>query len=139
MPPEPRIELTTLLLCDYALTSQDGKISAVGIFSQVTVNRLPTAHPRLFIVAVLEADPGPYELHLQVVSPSGDGLLREQPRLRITVPDGATTANIVADLKGLRLTEMGRHRIELRSGSRLLGGAPFNVSLVWRQQKAASA
>jgi hypothetical protein len=137
--PEPRIELTTLLLCDYALTSQDGKISAVGIFSQVTVNRLPTAHPRLFIVAVLEADPGPYELHLQVVSPSGDGLLREQPRLRISVPDGATTANIVADLKGLRLTEMGRHRIELRSGSRLLGGAPFNVSLVWRQQKAASA
>ena len=139
MAPEPRIELTTLLLCDYALTSQDGKISAVGIFSQVTVNRLPTAHPRLFIVAVLEADPGPYELHLQVVSPSGDGLLREQPRLRISVPDGATTANIVADLKGLRLTEMGRHRIELRSGSRLLGGAPFNVSLVWRQQKAASA
>ena len=139
MAPEPRIELTTLLLCDYALTSQDGKISAVGIFSQFTVNRLPTAHPRLFIVAVLEADPGPYELHLQVVSPSGEGLLREQPRLRITVPDGATTANIVADLKGLRLTEMGRHRIELRAGSRLLGSAPFNVALVWRQQKAASA
>ncbi|MFN2483493.1 MAG: hypothetical protein ABR509_00955 [Candidatus Limnocylindria bacterium] len=139
MAPEPRIELTTLLLCDYALTSQDGKISAVGIFSQVTVNRLPTAHPRLFIVAVLEADPGPHELHLQVVSPSGEGVLREQPRLRISVPDGATTANIVADLKGLRLTEMGRHRIELRSGSRLLGSAPFNVALVWRQQKVASA
>ncbi|MDQ3880312.1 MAG: hypothetical protein M3295_04485 [Chloroflexota bacterium] len=139
MPPEPRIGLTTLLLCDYALTSQDGKISAIGIFSQITVNRLPTAHPRLFIVAVLEADPGPYELELQVLAPSGTGLLREQPRLRITVPDGATTANIVADLKGLRITEIGRHRIELHAGSRLLGSAPFTISLVWRQQKVASA
>lgn len=139
MPPEPRIELTTLLLCDYAITSQDGKISAIGIFSQISVQRLPSAHSRMFIVAVLEADPGPYELHLQVISPQGAPLLREQPRLTLNVPEGAATANIVADLKGLRIAELGRHRIELRSGSRLLGSAPFNVSLVWRQQKAASA
>ena len=138
MSPEPRIELTTLLLCDYALTSQDGKISAIGMFSQISVQKLPQAHPRLFIVAVMEADPGPYELHLQVVSPQGAPLLREQPRLQLKVPDGATTANIVADLKGLRISELGQHRIEMRHGSRLLGSAPLNVSLVWRQQKAAN-
>ena len=139
MAPEPRIELTTLLLCDYSITHQDGKISAIGIFSQINVNRLPVDHDRFFIVAVLEADPGPHEVHLQVISPQGEQLLREPPRLRIQVPDRATTANIVADLKGLRLAELGRHRIELRAGSRLLGSAPFTVALVWRQQQAASA
>jgi hypothetical protein len=50
------------------------------------------------------------------------------------VPPTATTANIVADLKGMRLEEIGRHRIEVRSGAEVLGSAPFNVNLVMRQQ-----
>ena len=49
------VELHTLLLCDYALTAQDGKISAIGVFSQINVARLPATHGRCFIVAILEA------------------------------------------------------------------------------------
>lgn len=135
---EQRIELHTLLLCDYAMTAQDGKISAIGIFSQINVAKLPAVHGRCFIVAVLEAEPGPYELTLQVVSPKGQPVLDQAPQLRIEVPANATTANIVADLKGMRIGELGRHRIELRSGDRMLGSAPFNINLLWRQQKAAN-
>jgi hypothetical protein len=128
------LQLHTLLLCDYALTAQDGKISAVGVFSQINVARLPAPHGRCFIVAILEANPGPHELSIQVVSPSGRDTLSQAPRLRIEVPPSATTANIVADLKGMRLEEIGRHRIEVRSDGRQLGSAPFNVNLVMRQQ-----
>jgi hypothetical protein len=128
------LQLHTLLLCDYALTAQDGKISAVGVFSQINVARLPATHGRCFIVAILEANPGPHELSIQVVSPSGRDTLSQAPRLRIEVPPSATTANIVADLKGMRLEEIGRHRIEVRSDGRQLGSAPFNVNLVMRQQ-----
>ena len=130
----PDLQLHTLLLCDYALTAQDGKISAVGVFSQINVARLPATHGRCFIVAILEADPGPHELSIQVVSPSGRDTLTQAPRLRIEVPPTATTANIVADLKGMRLEEIGRHRIEVRSDGKQLGSAPFNVNLVMRQQ-----
>ena len=139
MAPEPRIELTTLLLCDYSITHQDGKISAIGIFSQINVQRLPVSHGRFFIVAILEADPGAYEIGLQVVAPSGQQVLSDAPRLRIQIPPGSATTNIVADMKGLRVSELGRHRLEVRAGSRLLGSTPFNVSLVLRQQQAASA
>lgn len=128
------LQLHTLLLCDYAMTAQDGKISAVGVFSQINVARLPATHGRCFIVAILEAEPGQHELSLQVVSPSGRDTLPQAPRLRIDVPPTATTANIVADLKGMRLEEIGRHRIEVRAGGERLGSAPFNVNLVMRQQ-----
>ena len=70
----------------------------------------------------------------QVISPTGKATLQQAPRLRIEVPPNATTANIVADLKGMRLEEIGRHRIEVRSDGRQLGSAPFNVNLVMRQQ-----
>ena len=128
------LELHSLLLCDYALTAQDGKISAIGVFSQINVQRLPAAHGRCFIVAILEASPGPHELTFQVVAPSGTQTLSQAPRLRIEVPPNATTANIVAELKGMRLEEIGRYRIELREGERLLGSSPFTANLVLRQQ-----
>lgn len=126
------LELHTLLLCDYALTAQDGKISAIGVFSQINVSRMPATHGRCFIVAILEASPGPHELSFQVVSPTGKPTLQQAPRLRIEVPANATTANIVADLKGMRLAEIGRYRIEVRAGDRILGSAPFLVNLVLR-------
>ncbi len=132
------LELHSLLLCDYALTAKDGKISAVGIFSQINVARLPAVHGRLFVVAILEAEPGAHQLQLQVLSPSGEPVLANPPRLQIEVPTTATTANIVADLNGLEVKELGRHRLELRSGDRLLGSAPFTVNLLWRQENAAS-
>ena len=50
---DTRLELHSLVICDYALTAQDGKISAIGIFGQITVSRLPSVHGRFFIVAVL--------------------------------------------------------------------------------------
>lgn len=130
------VALHTLLLCDYALTSQDGKISAIGVFSQINVGKLPATHGRCFIVAILEASPGPHELTFQVVSPTGKATLQQAPRLRIEVPPNATSANIVADLKGMRLEEIGRYRIEVRSGDQVLGSSPFLVNLVLQQAPA---
>src|SRR5687767_9573893 len=127
------LQLHTLLLCDYALTAQDGKISAIGVFSQINVARLPATHGRCFIVAILEASPGPHELTFQVVSPTGKPTLQNAPRLRIEVPPTATSANIVADLKGMRIEEIGRHRIEVRAGDQILGTSPFTVNLMLRQ------
>jgi hypothetical protein len=128
------LQLHTLLLCDYALTAQDGKISAIGVFSQINIARLPATHGRCFIVAILEASSGAHELAFQVVSPTGKQTLQQAPRLRIEVPPNATTANIVADLKGMRLEEIGRHRIEVRTGDQLLGSSPFTVNLILRQR-----
>jgi hypothetical protein len=128
------LELHTLLLCDYAITAQDGKISAIGVFSQINVQRLPAAHGRCFIVAILEATPGRHDMTFQVISPSGRPTLQQAPRLRIDVPPNASTANIVAEVKGMRLEEIGRYRIELRAGDRVLGSSPFVANLILRQQ-----
>jgi hypothetical protein len=137
--PDPRLELHSLLLCDHAITAQDGKVSAIGLFSQINVTRMPTTYGRLFIVAVLEADAGEHRVTLQVVTPSGQPVLGRPPQMRLQVPPNATTANIVAELKGLQLRELGRHRIELRAGDRVLGSTPFNVNMVWQEGRAAKA
>ncbi len=137
--PEPHLELHTLLLCDHAITGQDGKVSAIGMFSQINVTRLPTVYGRLFIVAVLEADPGQHQLTFQVLGPSGQPMLARPPQMRLEVPPKAITANIVADLKGLQIREIGKHRLELRAGERLLGSTPFTINLMLQDRRAANA
>ena len=134
-----QIELRTLLLCDYALTAQDGKISAVGIFSQINVARLPAVHGRCFIVAMLEADPGTHNVSFGLIAPSGRNTLDRPPQLRIEVPPTATTANILAELRGLRVEEIGRHRLEVSAGGRVLGSTPFLVNLRFTSQRPATA
>ncbi len=133
------LNLRTLLLCDHALTGQDGKISAIGIFGQINVARLPAVHPRLFIVAILDAEPGTHDLTLQVLSPSGGPVLQQQPQLHMEVPAGTTIANIVADLNGLEVRELGRHEVQLREGERLLGSAPLMVNLMFQPGSPAQA
>lgn len=133
------LSLRTLLLCDHALTAQDGKISAIGIFGQINVGRLPAVHPRLFIVAVMDAEPGSHDLTLQVMSPGGAPLLQRQPQLHMEVPEGTTTANIVADLNGLEVRELGRHEVELREGDQLLGSTPLSVNLMYQPGGVARA
>ena len=71
-----------------------------------------------------------------MVSPTGKPTLQNAPRLRIDVPPNATTANIVADLKGMKLEEIGRYRIEVRAGETVLGSTPFMVNLILRQPPA---
>jgi hypothetical protein len=136
---DPRLELHSLVICDHAITAQDGKISAIGIFGQITVSGLPSVHGRFFIVAILEADPGSHELTLQVISPSGQAMLPHPPTMRLEVPPNTTTANIVANMEGLQVRELGRHRVELRAGDRVLGTTPFSVNLAWTQQQAGNA
>jgi hypothetical protein len=136
---ESRVELHTLLLCDHAITAQDGKVSAIGVFSQINVARLPAVTARFFIVAVLEADAGSHQVTLQVVGPGGGDLLPRPPMLTMQVPANARNANIVADLKGLQVRELGRHRIELRAGERVLGSTPLTVNLVLPQPHPATA
>jgi hypothetical protein len=133
------LSLRTLLLCDHALTGQDGKISAIGIFAQINVTRLPAVHPRLFIVAVLDAEPGTHDLTLQVISPGGAPVLQRQPELHMEVPEGTSTANIVADLNGLEVRELGRHEVQLREGDKLLGSAPLLVNLMYQPGGVARA
>jgi hypothetical protein len=55
------------------------------------------------------------------------------------VPPSESPAFVVAILYGLKMSELGLLRIELRSGVELLGSTPFNVNLVLRSRQVASA
>ena len=92
--------LHALLLCDYALTAQDGKLSVMGIFSQINVPRLPAVHGRCFVVSILEATPGEHLVYTHFSPLAGKPDLPENYHtvsIRLVDEAGATRVQLSQD------------------------------------------
>ena len=57
-------------LCDHALVGQDGKVSLLGIFRNISVSGLPAQHPRMFLVAILGLDVGAHTVVVRLLRPT---------------------------------------------------------------------
>ena len=86
-PPEIRLAA----LCDHALVGQDGKVSLLGIFRNISVSGLPAQHPRMFLVAILGLDVGADNVIVRPLPPARQPSIRSPPGNR--VPAAAAPAS----------------------------------------------
>jgi hypothetical protein len=115
------------LLCDYALTSQDGKVSVIGIFSTITFASLPATYPRFYVAAILALDPGQYAAQLQLITPTGADMLPNAPPLNVDVPVVGIETNLIIGFDNLHFEVPGLYQVQLRVGSDLTLTIPFTV------------
>lgn len=115
------------LLADYALTSDDGKLSVMGIFGNVNFPSLPNAYPRFFVVIVLALDSGQHEVRLGIVDPMGQQLLPEPPTVQVNVELPGADTNLVIDFNNLPFQRAGIYQVQLFVDDLLIHSTPLNV------------
>ena|SRR5579875_2173253 len=115
------------LLCDYALTSDDGKLSAVGIFSSINFATLPSAYPRFFVVIIVALDRGTHPVRLGIIDPIGQEMLEEPPSVDVNVELAGADTNLVIDLNNLPFNRPGIYQVQLFINSRLIHSIPLSV------------
>lgn len=122
-----KITVGLLTLCDYALTSQQGKLSVMGIFDRVFVSQLPTKYPRFFVVAILSAAAGRKSaLQVQMLDPKGEPVL---PSREVSVTFGGNgKANLLMDIANLNFTQLGGYHLVVVESGKEIGRASFFVS-----------
>ena len=54
------MDLSYLLVADYANVTQDGKLNVMGIFATISAVNFPAVHPEMYLVAQLTAVPFEY-------------------------------------------------------------------------------
>lgn len=119
------------VLCDYALTSQDGKLSVLGIFSQMNMAQIPGVTPPFFAVAVLSLDQGSYSVRFGVVDPVGQQILTDEaPEFDMEVETPGADTNLVIQFNNLPLARPGIYQIQLFLDGRLTHSLPLNVQSV---------
>ena len=123
----PEIKLAAL--CDHAMVGQDGKLSVLGIFRNISVSQLPAQHPRMYVVAVLALESGAHEVVVRLVRPDGGQGLPQSPRLSVHAVPGQDV-NVVVELNNLGFATYGAHRFELDVDGSTIGSLPVTISQI---------
>jgi Family of unknown function (DUF6941) len=77
------------LVCDHAIIDQHGKLSVLGIFDRIWVERFPAIHPRLHLVLRLKGrrtEIGDHQVLIQLVDQQGQEILRGEGNVAIGEP-----------------------------------------------------
>lgn len=77
------------VVCDHALIDQSGKLSVIGIFERIWVERFPAVHPRLHLVLRLKGrrtEVGEHPIAIALRDPDGREVLRGDGQVQIPEP-----------------------------------------------------
>ena len=122
-----RAELRFGTLCDHAIVGQDGKLSVLGIFRNISVSSLPAQHPRMYVVAVLGLDPGPHDVVVRLMKPDGSPAMADVPRISVQA-SGGQDVNVIVELNNLSFQGYGTHRFDLEVDGSTVGSLPVGIS-----------
>jgi len=82
------------VVCDHALIDQAGKLSVIGIFERIWVERFPAVHPRLHLVLRLKGrrtEIGDHPVLIVLKDPDGNQVLRGDGSVQIGEPPAGVT------------------------------------------------
>jgi hypothetical protein len=88
------VNIVLALVCDHALVDQAGKVSVIGIFERIWVERFPALHPRLHLVLRLKGrrtEIGDHPVGIALHDPEGREVLRGDGMVQIGEPPAGVT------------------------------------------------
>ncbi len=119
-------EIKLAALCDHALVGQDGKVSLLGIFRNISVSGLPAQHPRMFLVAILGLEAGPHSVVVRLLRPDGQQAMPNPPEISVHAAAGQDV-NVIVELNNMSFTTYGAHRFELSVDGDPIGDLPVSI------------
>lgn len=121
---EPEVRLAAL--CDHALVGQDGKVSLLGIFRNISVSGLPAQHPRMFLVAVLGMEVGQHSVVVRLLRPDGSPAMPNPPEIAVHAM-GGQDVNVIVELNNMNFNTYGTHRFDLEVDGTRIGSIPVSI------------
>ena len=119
-------EIRLAALCDHALVGQDGKVSLLGIFRNISVSGLPAQHPRMFLVAILGLDVGPHSVIVRLMRPDGQQAMPNPPEISVHATAGQDV-NVIVELNNMNFTSFGTHKFQISVDGDAVGDLPVSI------------
>jgi hypothetical protein len=131
-------EIRLAALCDHALVGQDGKVSILGVFRNISVTGLPAQHPRMFLVAILGLDAGTHAVVVRLRKPDGGQAMPNAPEISVNAIAGQDV-NVIVELNNLSFTTYGTHRFDLEIDGEATGSLPVSIGQMAAPQQKGRA
>jgi hypothetical protein len=127
------VNVQLALVCDHAIIDQHGKLSVLGIFDRIWVERFPAIHPRLHLVLRLKGrrtEVGDHAVLIQLVDDTGREILRGEGNVQIGEPPaGVLDIEAAAVLAfDVPLERSGVYTFEITVDSTRVASVPITVA-----------
>ena len=123
-----------ILLCDYALVSQDGKLSILGVFDELRTQEDVAVLSRGFLVATISGNPSK-TYTLSVKAETGQKKNNILPPLEITTQTGLNgKANILLEIQGVSFPQQGKYTFKIYNGNIEVGSKEMQVIKVKKNE-----
>lgn len=122
---EPTVRLA--VLCDYALKSQDGKLSVLGIRNDLEVQEIPGATQAFFVVIRLALAPGTHNVRFRVVDPAGQPAIPESEDLPVEVEAPGVETDIMLQMNAMPVSRGGIFQVQFFVEGLLVHSMPMSI------------
>lgn len=127
-----KLHAELVAIADYAMNSEDKKLSVIGIFDKVFVKSVPANHPRLAFVVTLNGEPREtLTLKMTITSPAGKNIFTAD--VNVNLGENGK-ANIISNFEGFPLQEIGEHTFSLEKDGKAIASYLLDVIQVKEQE-----
>lgn len=113
------MKVNYLIVCDGVVRTH-GKLNLIGIFTVITVKKLPCGHPYMALVAELNSEPGEHEFQFRFKGSEEEDLAPPSPTGKFRVDD-VGIGEVVAELRNFPIVKKGFLMIQLWIDGKLVG------------------
>lgn len=124
----PKLTTDIFVLADHASVSQEQKLSIIGIFDQFFVANLPTAWPKMYLVAVIRGEANQeYNITLKLTPPQKTENSFPDKEFKIKLGQNGK-ANVMTELVSFPLQVVGVHKIQLYCEKEKIGELEYRIN-----------
>lgn len=130
---DENFKIEFLGVCDYAFLAKGEKLSLIGLFDRIFVDKLPANHPRMFVVAIFKSSPNSLQnLDMKILDDEGKAIFSQPLEVRFSF---SGVANFITDLVNFPIARTGKLEIQLISGDKVLKSSFITIEDVNKDKK----
>ncbi|OPX85511.1 MAG: hypothetical protein A4E53_03505 [Pelotomaculum sp. PtaB.Bin104] len=123
------LEVKNAFFCDAAIADSSGKVSVLGIFTNINAKQFPAKHPNMTLVAIIEGhriEAGLHQIKIDIVDSDGHNIVKPIEGTFEIAPN-RTTANFILSLQQTTFTKPGTYSADIAVDKRHLRSVTLNV------------
>lgn len=109
---ENKITIEFAHICENVIVAQNGNLSIINIFNQITASNFPAVHPKLTVVIGATGDEGEYEVNVEIKKRGEDEpLVAQTLPYKMKVPKSPSQGRLYIIFSPFEIKSMGNYEI----------------------------